>query len=233
MQLQPKYTDTPKEQITKKSLIKETRDRLTRVDAELADGFGIIQKYDKTVTVFGSARFVEGNKHYDLARKTSRMISEAGYTVSTGGAGGVMEAGNRGAFEIGGDSLGFNIELPYEQVLNDYTSESMSFRYFFTRKVILAFNAKAYVFFPGGFGTMDEFFEILTLIQTNKAPKAPMILVGSEFWGGLDSFISHQMLEEAKTISSGDEKLYTIVDDPGEVIRLIDESVLNKEPQAA
>lgn len=208
---------------------------MSRVDAELADGFDIIQKYDKTVTVFGSARFKEGNKYYDLARKTSSMISEAGYTVSTGGAGGIMEAGNRGALEVGGDSLGFNIELPFEQVLNQYTSEHMSFRYFFTRKVILAFDAKAYVFFPGGFGTMDEFFEILTLIQTEKAPKAPMILVGSEFWNGLDEFIKKEMLQDTETISPGDEKLYTIVDDPAEVIELINRSALNDEavPQEA
>ena len=205
MQLQTKQTHTPKQKITEKSILKETEDRLSRVDSELADGFGLINKFDETVTIFGSARFKEGDKYYDLARKTGQMIAGAGYAVSTGGAGGIMEAGNRGAHEAGGDSLGFNIELPHEQVLNEYTTESMSFRYFFTRKVILAYGAKAYVFFPGGFGTMDEFFEVLTLIQTKKAPAAPLILVGSEFWNGLDDFIKKTMLTGDKTISEGDE----------------------------
>lgn len=227
MQVYENKTDIQKQDITEKSVRKETKDRLTRVDAELADGFDIITKYEKTVTIFGSARFKEGNKHYDAARKLSQMISGAGYTVSTGGAGGIMEAGNRGAFEAGGDSLGFNIKLPHEQVLNEYTTESLAFRYFFTRKVILAYGAKAYVFFPGGFGTLDEFFEILTLIQTDKAPRAPMILVGTEFWSGLDEYIKKSLLEGDKTISEGDENLYTITDDLEEVVRLIDASMLN------
>lgn len=229
MNLQTQNTTTPKQKITEKSILKETKDRLSRVDAELADGFGLINKHDKTVTVFGSARFKEGDKYYDIARQAGQMIAGAGYAVSTGGAGGIMEAGNRGAFEAGGDSLGFNIELPHEQVLNEYTTESLSFRYFFTRKVILAYGAKAYVFFPGGFGTMDEFFEVLTLIQTNKAPKVPLILVGSEFWTGLDDYIKKTMLTGDKTISDGDENLYTITDDLAEVVRLIDESELNDE----
>lgn len=225
MQTIPKTTNTPKQHITKKSVQKETKDRLTRVDAELADGFNLIEQYDKTVTIFGSARFKEGNKYYDLARETAQNIAEAGYAVSTGGAGGIMEAGNRGAKEVGGDSLGFNIQLPHEQVLNEHTTENLSFRYFFTRKVILAYGASAYVFFPGGFGTMDEFFEVLTLIQTKKAPSAPMILVGSEFWSGLDDYIKAAMLGGAETISAGDENLYTITDDPKEVVRLINQSV--------
>lgn len=232
MKLQKPKTDTPKQKITEKRILKETKERLTRVDAELADGFDIVNKHEKTVTIFGSARFEEGNKHYDLARKVGGMIASAGYAVSTGGAGGIMEAGNRGAFEAGGDSLGFNIELPHEQVLNDYTTENLAFKYFFTRKVILAYGAKAYVFFPGGFGTLDEFFEIITLIQTDKAPRAPLILVGSEFWSGLDEYIKKSLLNGDKTISEGDEKLYTITDDPEEVIRLIDASVLNGDSKS-
>src|SRR5690606_25145895 len=194
MTLQPKQTDIPKQHITKQSILKETEDRLTRVDTELNEGFEVIHRYDKTVTIFGSARFVEGDKYYDLARQAGQMISGAGYTVSTGGAGGIMEAGNRGAYEAGGDSLGFNIKLPHEQVLNPYTTDHLSFHYFFTRKVILAYGAKAYVFFPGGYGTLDELFEVMTLIQTQKAPQAPMIHVGSELWNGLDKIINEQML---------------------------------------
>ena len=214
-------TQTPKEHLTQTMLEHETRERLTRIDKEMSDGFNIINKYNHTVTVFGSARFKPGHKYYDLARETSRKIAEAGFSVATGGGGGIMEAGNRGAFEAGGQSLGFNIQLPFEQVLNPYTTEAMPFRYFFSRKVILAFGAEAYVFFPGGFGTLDEFFEIITLIQTKKAPAVPIVLVGSEFWNGLDSYIKQCMLAQLDTISEGDEQLYTITDDPNEVIDLI------------
>lgn len=223
---------TPKQHFTKKSLEQETQDRMTRIDTEMADGFKIINHYDKTVTIFGSARFVEGDKYYDLARATGRVLAEAGYAVSTGGGGGIMEAGNRGAHEAGGDSLGFNIQLPFEQILNPYTTEAMPFRYFFARKVIMAFGAEAYVFFPGGFGTMDEFFEMLTLVQTQKTPQVPLILVGSDFWNGLDTFIKEQMLGPLETISEGDEQLYTITDNPEEVLRLIDAAALPRKPDA-
>ena len=210
-----------KQYITKESVLKETSDRVSRVDAELADGFEMINKYDDTVTIFGSARLGEDNEYYQLARDIGYQLASAGYTVSTGGSGGIMAAGNRGAFEAGGNSLGFNIQLPHEQKLNTYITEGMSFRYFFTRKVILAYGAKAYIYLPGGFGTMDEFFELMTLIQTKKAPEAPLILVGSKFWNGLDKFIKEQMLTLG-TISEGDEQMYTITDDIDEVMEIID-----------
>lgn len=204
---------TKKQHITKQSVEQETAERLSRIDKEFSDGFEKVNKYSNTVTIFGSARFTEDHPYYQKAREVGAALSKAGYTIVTGGGGGIMEAGNRGAYEAGGKSLGFNIELPHEQVLNTYTTDSMPFRYFFTRKVILAFGASAYVIFPGGYGTLDEFFEIITLIQTKKMPAAPIILVGNEFWQGMDEFIREQMLEKAQTISPDDELLYTITED--------------------
>src|SRR5699024_6121187 len=125
--------------------------------------FEIANQLTKTVTIFGSARLTEASPHYQKARQLSARLAEAGFTTVTGGGGGIMEAGNRGAFEQGGETVGYNISLPHEQVLNPYTTRSMPFHYFFARKVILAYEAKAYVYFPGGFGTLDELFEIVTL----------------------------------------------------------------------
>src|SRR5690606_1102364 len=136
-----------------------------------------------TITVFVSARFDEHHPHYKKAQEVSAALAQEGYEIVTGGGGGIMEAANRGAFEVGCQSIGLNIELPFEQGLNPYTTDSMSFRYFFARKVILAFGARAYIYFPGGFGTLDELFEIITLIQTKKMEVAPIILVGNKFWG--------------------------------------------------
>lgn len=220
IQTQPP-ADTPKEHITEESVRRETAERLTRVDAELSKGFEIIDNYQNTVSIFGSARFEEDNSHYQKALEVSSALSKAGYVTVTGGGGGIMEAGNRGAFEAGGKTLGFNIKLPHEQVLNDYTTDAMPFKYFFTRKVILAYGATGYVYFPGGFGTLDELFEVVTLIQTHKIPPAPVILVGKEFWGDLDGFIRKHMLGGDQTISEGDENIYHITDDTDEIVRLI------------
>ncbi len=217
-------TDTavlPKEIITQAEMKQEAEERVSRIDAELDKGFEIIDNYTDTVTIFGSARFDEHHPHYQKAREVSTALAKEGYTVVTGGGGGIMEAGNRGAYEAGGKSLGFNITLPHEQKLNPYTTESMPFRYFFTRKVILAYGGTGYIYFPGGFGTLDEFFEILTLIQTRKMPMAPIVLVGKDYWHGLDRFIKDYMLKAEKTISVGDELLYTITDDTDEIISII------------
>lgn len=192
---------------------KETTERLTRISDDFSTGLNKVNQFNNTVTIFGSARFKENHAYYQAAQEVSTMLSQNGYTVITGGGGGIMEAGNRGAFENGGASVGFNIILPQEQVANKYVTDSITLRYFFARKVLLAFAAQAYIFFPGGFGTLDEFFEIITLIQTRKIPEAPVILVGSEFWNELDGFITKQLLETNYTISPGDEKLYTITDD--------------------
>ena len=200
---------------------KETRDRLDRVEKELNDGFDVIKKHQNTVTVFGSARFDEDNVHYKDAVAVSARLAKDGYTIVTGGSNGIMKAANQGAYEQKGQSVGFNIMLPHEQAANPYTTDTMSFHYFFTRKLMLAFGASGYVYFPGGFGTMDELFEILTLIQTRKAPVVPIILFGSEFWNKMDKFIKEAMLDNDQTISPGDTSLYTITDDIEEVASII------------
>ena len=206
-----------------RELKQESQERILRIDNDFIHGFETITKYSDTVTIFGSARFTEGNPYYDKARELGAMLADEGYTVITGGGPGVMEAGNRGAFENGGRSIGFNIELPMEQHPNTYTTDSLNFRYFFSRKVMMAFATEALICFPGGFGTMDEFFEILTLVQTNKMPKVPIILVGKEFWRPLDTLIKDHMLEGLHTISPGDEQLYTITDDIEVIREILDE----------
>lgn len=213
---------TPKQHITKQSIEEETRERITRIDKEFADGFDIVNADRKTVTFFGSARLAEDNRHYQKARELGARLAHEGYTIVTGGGAGIMEAGNRGAFEADGKSVGLNISLPHEQVLNPYTTKSMPFHYFFTRKVLLAYGAEAYVYFPGGFGTLDELFEIVTLIQTKKMPAAPIILMGSDFWSGMEHFVTKYLLEQEQTIGPDDVNIYTITDDIDEAVRIIE-----------
>jgi len=213
----------PRREVIQRELKKETSERLSRIDTEFADGFDFINKYNDTVSIFGSAReVIKDTPYYELARELAGVLSNDGYSIVTGGGGGIMEAGDRGAMEAGGHSIGLNIKLPHEQALNPYATETMSFRYFFTRKVLLAFGAMAYVYFPGGFGTMDELFEIITLMQTKKMPLAPIILVGSEFWTGLDMFIKTYMLQELQMISPEDTSLYTITEDIPVIKAIID-----------
>jgi uncharacterized protein (TIGR00730 family) len=194
-------------------LKKESEERRTRIDQDFAVGFDTLSKYSDTVTIFGSARFEETHPYYKKAREIGNMLAEEGYTVVTGGGGGIMEAGNRGAYEAGGKSIGFNIQLPKEQKPNPYTTEAIPFRYFFSRKVMLAYSAQAYLFFPGGYGTLDEFFEVITLIQTNKMEPAPIILVGDEFWHALDNFVEQTLLHSYEAINAQDRNLYTISED--------------------
>ena len=191
----------------------ETNQRVDRIEKEFKAGFEIVNKFNYTVTVFGSSRFLEDNPYYQKAREVGAMLAKEGFTVVTGGGGGIMEAANRGAYETGGQSVGFNIQLPHEQQLNPYTTDSLAFQYFFTRKVMLAYAASALVCFPGGFGTLDELFEVITLIQTKKMPPVPMILFGSDFWSPLDSFIRTQLLNNLGVVSHGDEEIYHITDD--------------------
>lgn len=213
MEISDKLTQSKSREVVIKELEQETSERLSRIDNEFADGLELINKYNDTITVFGSARFDEFHPHYQKAREVGGLLAQEGYAIVTGGGGGIMEAANRGAFEAHCQSIGLNIELPFEQGLNPYTTDSMSFRYFFTRKVMLAFSARAYIYFPGGYGTLDELFEIITLIQTRKMEIAPIILVGNEFWGRLDEFIKSSLLEGEHTITPGDENLYTITED--------------------
>lgn len=187
--------------------------RVEAISKEFRDGFEFIKNYPKSVTFFGSARTKEGDLYYEKARRIAhRIVTELRYSVLTGGGPGIMEAGNRGAFEAGGNSLGLNIELPNEQKTNPYLTHGIDFHYFFSRKVCLSYSAEAYLFFPGGFGTLDEFLEILTLVQTNKIPTTPIILVGEEFWKPLSNFFGNTLLK-SETISREDTSLYTITDD--------------------
>ncbi len=181
-------------------------------DSEFKKAFKILNKYPKRVTFFGSARDLDGNeKDRDAAYELAGVLAKDGYTVLSGGGGGIMGASNKGAFDAGGSSVGFNIKLPHEQNPNPYTTDELEFRYFFTRKVMLSFYSHAYIYFPGGFGTMDELFEIITLVQTRKMPRLKIILFGHWFWDGLDEFIKSHMLGHG-FISDGDEELYTITD---------------------
>lgn len=199
----------------------ETKARLDLVEKELSDGFDIIGRHRKTVTVFGSARTEEDNVNFQNAVAVGARLSQDDYTIVTGGSNGIMKAANQGAYEQGGQSIGFNIMLPHEQSANPYTTDIMSFHYFFTRKLMLTFGASGYVYFPGGFGTMDELFEILTLIQTGKTPLVPIVLFGSSFWNKMDKFIKDAMLDNEQTISPGDTAIYTITDDVEEVAAII------------
>lgn len=195
--------------------------RLGSVDDELQAGYNVIRRYHKTVTVFGSARTQATMPYYKAAQELGAKLAKNEYAVITGGGHGIMEAANRGAFEAGGDSIGFNIALPHEQTLNEYTTDSLSFSHFSPRKIAMTLYADAYVYFPGGFGTMDEMMEIMTLIQTGKTVKAPVLLYGMKFWGPFDAWVKKLMLEEEHDISAGDELLYHITDDIDEIVSII------------
>jgi uncharacterized protein (TIGR00730 family) len=198
--------------------------RIFRVMAEFIDGFEFLYPLRQEVTFFGSARLAEGSKWYEEARKLGRLLGESQYTVITGGGPGIMEAGNRGAYEGGGESIGLDIELPEEQRRNAYVKKGIGFHYFFTRKVMLSASAQAYVFFPGGYGTLDEFFEMITLIQTKKMEPVPVICVGKVFWDKLDQWIHHTLVNQFETINPQDVNTYAIVDTAEEAFDIIKDS---------
>lgn len=199
--------------------------RIDRMSQELNDGFRLLRKYPLGATFFGSARCSIGDDIYDDATALAYKLSKSGFSVITGGAGGVMEAANKGAHEAGGVSVGLNIMLPMEQGLNDYLSDSMTFRYFFTRKVMLTFASEVYLYFPGGFGTFDELFEILTLVQTGKIKSIPVILYGKAFWNPILELLRSHLVEKYQTIDPTDVDLMVVVDSVDEayetVLRLV------------
>lgn len=199
--------------------------RIFRIMSEFVDGFQFISELKKEVTFFGSARLGPENKYYALSLSLAHRLSEAGFSIITGGGPGIMEAGNRGAREgKNGESVGLNIQLPKEQRENPYVSKGMGFHYFFTRKVMLSASAQAYVFFPGGFGTLDEFFEIITLIQTRKiSGSVPVIAIGEEFWQPLDKWIKKFMVRW-DMIAAKDVKIYTITDSVDQAFDVISRS---------
>lgn len=209
------------EPLTKDELQEITRERVHFISNEFTDGFGFLQDYPKSVTIFGGEHFKETDEDYKKAQTLAgRIVKELGYSILTGGGSGIMEAANRGAFEAGGQSLGLTIELPKHQIQNLYLTQNINFHYFFSRKVCLAFAAEAYVFFPGGFGTLDEFFEIITLIQTGKIEKVPVILVGTTFWHSVYVLMQKEMLSRG-TIDAEDLNLYTITDNEEEILEII------------
>ncbi|MEX2194651.1 MAG: TIGR00730 family Rossman fold protein [Thermoleophilaceae bacterium] len=193
--------------------------RLGRMEAELTFGFRALAGVECGVSVFGSARTPAGHPEYELARHTAGLLGEAGFTVITGGGPGIMEAANRGAREAGATSVGLSIDLPFEAGLNRYVDIPLEFHYFFTRKVMFVRYAGAFVVFPGGYGTFDEVFEALTLIQTRKIRHFPVILVGSDYWGGLVDWLRERALGEGKILPE-DFSLLSVTDDPDEVVRL-------------
>jgi uncharacterized protein (TIGR00730 family) len=194
--------------------------RVFRILGEFVDGFDNLATITRGVSLFGSARTREDDPMYIAAQETGRLLAEAGFEVITGGGPGIMEAGNRGAYEIGKVSVGCNIELPFEQAPNPYQTRSLSFKYFFVRKTMFIKYSNAYVIFPGGFGTMDELFEALTLIQTKKIRNFPVVMFGSSYWQGLLQWITTTMLHE-RYIGEEDLKLMHLTDSPQDAVDFI------------
>jgi uncharacterized protein (TIGR00730 family) len=194
--------------------------RIERIVEELRSGFKTLEDVGAAVSFFGSARTTHDDPEYELARETARAAGEAGLTVITGGGPGSMEAANRGAREAGALSIGLNIELPFEQGMNPYVDRGLEFHYFFTRKVMFVRYASGFVVFPGGFGTLDEMFESLTLIQTGKVRNFPVVLMGSDYWTGLLDWLRERALAEGK-VDESDMALLSVSDDPEQAVRIL------------
>lgn len=194
--------------------------RIMRIQAEFVEGFGAMAEVGPAVSVFGSARSRPGDPDYRTGEVVGRALVEAGYAVITGGGPGVMEAANKGAIEVGGTSVGLGIELPFEQGLNPYVNIGVNFRYFFIRKTMFVKYAQGFIVLPGGFGTLDELFEALTLVQTGKVTRFPIVLMGSDYWQGLLEWL-RRSAEEHGTISSHDVDLVQVTDDVDEAVQII------------
>ena len=194
--------------------------RIFRIMAEFVEGFDLMARTRPAVTIYGSARLNRRNPYYRMAMVTAEKLARAGYTIVTGGGPGIMEAANRGAQKGGGLSIGLNIDIPAEQEPNKYLDEMMEFRYFFCRKTMFVRYASAMVILPGGFGTMDELFESLTLIQTHRTARFPLVLMGEDYWRGLLHWVKNTMVEEG-TIAQEDFDMLNVTDDPDETVRII------------
>jgi hypothetical protein len=200
--------------------------RIFRIISELVDGFETLSDIYPAVSVFGSARSIEGDAVYQMGKEVGRLLAKAGFSVITGGGPGAMEAANRGAYEANGKSIGLCIELPREQVANPYTNIRISFRYFFVRKVMFVKYAVAYVILPGGFGTLDEVFEALTLIQTHRIKPFPLIMLDKNYWRDLNSWLKKTVAGKTGMISPDDLDLFYVVDDPHEAVSVIKKTVI-------
>ncbi len=209
--------------------------RIFRIVTEIVEGYQFLSELKKEVVVLGSARLPANNKYYKIAVELGHILGKHGFTTITGGGPGIMEAANKGAFEAGGESVGLNIQLPFEQRINPYVKKATAFYYFFTRKIMLTSPGNAYVFFPGGFGTMDEFFEVVDYMELGFMDKAPVVLVGREFWEPLVSFLRKKSIGEIKSLSEKDIENWHIVDSAEEAFEFIKDSedrpnVCNDDP---
>ncbi len=215
--------------MSKKEIYLDQHNTLKGIYDELEEGFKVIEKYPKTVTIFGSARLSPDSPYYLLAKDLSkRIVSELGYGIVTGGGPGIMEAASLGGKEGNGNVLGFTIKLPHEQKTNPGVTVEVPFKHFSTRKTAMTFAAEAWLFFPGGFGTLDELFSVITMVQTGKIPHAPIILVGTEFWKKMEEFIQEDMVKKYKTVSPMETQLYKITDDEEEILRMIKEAPVSE-----
>jgi uncharacterized protein (TIGR00730 family) len=194
--------------------------RVFRIMGEFVEGFDELATLTRGISIFGSARTSRDDPYYKAAQETAALLARAGFAVITGGGPGIMEAANKGAFEAGGLSIGCNIELPFEQNSNPYLSKGLKFKYFFVRKMMFVKYSLGFIIFPGGFGTLDELFEALTLIQTQKIRNFPVVLFGSDYWSGLLSWIRDFALKERK-VTEADLKLLHVTDSPAEVVEVI------------
>ena len=202
--------------------------RVFRIMSEFVQGFELLRGHGLAATFWGSARTTPSDPYYKEAEELAAKMAKKGYSIISGGGAGIMEASNVGAFKVGGKSVGLNIQLPFEQKLNPYTTESLNFDSFFSRKVMLTFASEVYVYFPGGFGTLDELFEIMTLIQTKKIEPLPVILYGREYWTPLVEFFEKSLLKKFKTISPEDLELFHVVDSVDEAFKYINKNVNTK-----
>ncbi len=199
--------------------------RLCIEQEELRQGISMVEHYKHSATFYGSARLKEDNPWYQKARNIAyRIAKETGHAVLSGGGGGIMEAANRGAYEAGGASVGLTIQLPHEQKTNEYVKDVIPFYYFFTRRVAMSYVSEVVLFFPGGFGTYDELFELLTLKQTGRVPDISIVLVGVDFWTPLKNLVDEVMIKKYDTISEKEANIYTITDDEDEILKIVENS---------
>ncbi|TVR26474.1 MAG: TIGR00730 family Rossman fold protein [Balneolaceae bacterium] len=203
-----------------------------KIMGEFVDGYDKLYRVGPCISVYGSARMKPNSKYYEMAVKTAELITENGFGVITGGGPGIMEAGNRGAHNKGGKSVGLGIELPFEQGVNNYVHSKyeINFKYFFVRKVMFVKYAQGFIVFPGGFGTLDELFETLTLIQTEKIKKIPIVLVGSEYWGGLVTWLKERLVEFG-LINSEDMDLFYLTDDYEDAVKYVCDFYKKQKPE--
>jgi uncharacterized protein (TIGR00730 family) len=217
----PMQKDENTKPYTREEFERVSKIRVDRIAKEFDAGFKFLENYPKSVTFFGSSLMADENPYCVSARKLAgKIVKELGYSVMSGGGPGIMEAANRGAFENGGTSLALTIRLPHPQVVNDYITKQIDPDYFFVRKVLLSFSAAAFIFYPGGYGTLDEFFEIVTLIQTQKIVGVPLICVGSDYWKSMEAFLRSELLSRG-TILPENLSLFIITDDLDEITKII------------